>query len=269
MTTRPVQPLLYAESFSPNTAEGACPQCHGLGRMYTVTEESMVPDTSLTIRERAIAAWPTAWGGQNQRDILVSMGFDVDKPWRELPQKDRDWILFSEEQHTVPVYPGFTPAETRKALKQKLEPGYMGTFTSARRHVFSTFANTHSAMMKKRVAQFMISAECDTCHGKRLRPESLSVKFDGYDIAGISALPLKRLHAVLGRSQGIQTGGTPRILKRTKSPAHHRGHPQIDLTCSSTWGSVTSLSIAAHRRFPRANCSGCASRPSCIPISSA
>ena len=83
----PGQPLLYAESFSPNTAQGACPECHGLGRVYTVTEESMVPDPSLTIRERAIAAWPTAWGGQNQRDILVSMGIDVDKPWRELPRK--------------------------------------------------------------------------------------------------------------------------------------------------------------------------------------
>lgn len=191
------QPLLYAESFSPNTAEGACPQCHGLGRLYTVTEQSMVPDPSLTIRERAIAAWPTAWGGQNQRDILVSMGFDVDKPWRDLPKKDRDWILFTEEQLQVPVYPGFTPAETRRALKQKMEPGYMGTFTSAKRHVFSTFANTHSAMMKKRVAQFMISAECETCHGKRLRAETLSVKFAGHDISEISAFPLKRLLAVL------------------------------------------------------------------------
>ncbi len=193
----PGQPLLYAESFSPNTAEGACPECHGLGRVYTVTEQSMVPDPSLTIRQRAIAAWPTAWGGQNQRDILVTLGFDIDKPWRELAKKDRDWILFTEDQPQVPVYPGFTPAETRRALKQKMEPGYMGTFTSARRHVFSTFANTHSAMMKKRVAQFMVSAECGTCHGKRLRPESLSVKFDGYDIAAMFALPMKRLHAVL------------------------------------------------------------------------
>ncbi|HSI89515.1 MAG TPA: hypothetical protein VK927_00290, partial [Adhaeribacter sp.] len=64
------QPIIYAEAFSPNTPEGACPECHGLGKIYTVTERSMVPDDSLTIRERAIAAWPTAWGGQNQRDIL-------------------------------------------------------------------------------------------------------------------------------------------------------------------------------------------------------
>src|SRR5688572_3132388 len=115
----PGQSIIYAEAFSPNTPEGACPTCHGLGRIYDVTEQSMVPDDSLTIRERAIAAWPTAWGGQNQRDILVSMGFDVDKPWRELPQKDRDWILFTEEQPVVPVYPGYTPEETRRAVKRK------------------------------------------------------------------------------------------------------------------------------------------------------
>ena len=188
------QPLLYAESFSSNTVEGACPKCHGLGRIYKVTEKSMVPDPSLTIRQRAIAAWPTAWGGQNQRDILVSLGYNVDVPWRDLSRKDRNWILFSEDQPQVAVYAGFTPTETRDAIKRKLEPSYMGTFTSAKRYVFTTFAGTQSAQMKKRVAQFMLSAECNVCHGKRLRLESLSVKFAGYDIADISALPLKRLN---------------------------------------------------------------------------
>ena len=50
------QPLLYAESFSPNTPEGACPNCHGIGRVHAVDERSLVPDDTLTIRERAIAA---------------------------------------------------------------------------------------------------------------------------------------------------------------------------------------------------------------------
>src|SRR5580698_5201597 len=58
------QPLLYAEAFSPNTPEGACPNCHGIGRVHQVDERSLVPDDTLTIRERAIAAWPTAWQGQ-------------------------------------------------------------------------------------------------------------------------------------------------------------------------------------------------------------
>ena len=187
------QPLLYAESFSTNTTEGACPKCHGLGRIYDVTEESMVPDPSLTIRERAVAAWPTAWQGQNLRDILVTLGYDVDKPWQKMSRKDRDWILFTDEQPTVPVYAGFTPAETRQALKRKIEPSYMGTFTSARRYVMQTFANSESARMKKRVSGYMLSTICPACHGKRLRPEALTVKFADYDIAEISALSLKRL----------------------------------------------------------------------------
>ena len=187
------QSMLHAEDFSPNTPQGACPTCHGLGRIYDATEQSMVPDASLTIRERAIAAWPPAWHGQNLRDILVTLGYDVDRPWRDLPRKERDWILFTEEQPTVPVYAGYTPAETRRALKRKEEPSYMGTFSSARRYVLHTFATTESALMKKRVARYIVSTDCPLCGGKRLRREALSVTFAGLDIAEMSRLPLKRL----------------------------------------------------------------------------
>ena len=190
-------PHLEAEAFSPNTPTGACPRCHGLGRVYEVTERSMVPDDSLTIRERAIAAWPTAWQGQNLRDILVTLGYDVDRPWRELPKKDRRWLLFTDEQPVVPVYAGYTPEEVRRALKRKEEPSYNGTFTSAKKYVMQTFANTESASMKKRVARYMVSSDCPLCEGKRLRRESLSVRFAHLDIADISRLPLARLDGVL------------------------------------------------------------------------
>ncbi len=193
----PGQSILYAESFSANTPQGACPNCHGLGRVYEVTEASMVPNDSLSIRERAIAAWPSAWGGQNLREILMTLGYDVDKPWKELSRKDRDWILFTEEQPTVPVYSGFTPAEIRAALKRKEKPSYMGTFTGARKYVFQTFAGTQSALMKKRVMQFMLGANCPVCHGKRLQPASLKVTFAGLDIAEMAALPLKQLDKLL------------------------------------------------------------------------
>ncbi|AKV02206.1 Excinuclease ABC subunit A [Labilithrix luteola] len=196
-TYPPKQPMLFAEDFSPNTVQGACSTCHGLGRVYAVTEQSMVPDDSLTIRERAIASWPPAWQGQNLRDILVTLGFDVDKPWRDLPKKDRDWILFTEEQPTVPVYAGLTPKDTRAALARKDPPSYQGTFTGARRYVLHTFANTQSALMKKRVSQFMVGSDCPTCHGKRLKPEALSVTFGGLDIADFSQLSLERLAELL------------------------------------------------------------------------
>lgn len=209
------QPLLYAESFSPNTPQGACPRCHGLGRIYEVTEKSMVPDDSLSIRERAIAAWPPAWHGQNLRDIVTTLGFDIDKPWRELPKKDRDWLLFTEEQPVVPVYAGWNREEVRAAIKRKEPPSYMGTFTGAKKYVLETFAKTESASMKKRVARYMVSRECPECHGQRLRAEALSVKFAGRDIAELSALPLKRLAAVLCPYAEAQAPGWAQLV------AHH------------------------------------------------
>ena len=190
------QGILYAEAFSPNTPEGACPTCHGLGRIYEATEASMVPDPSLSIRDRAIAAWPPAWHGQNLRDIVTTLGYDIDTPWKELPKQDRDWLLFTDEQPVVPVYAGWTGKEVRAAMKRKEPPSYMGTFTGARKYVLQTFATTQSALMKKRVARYLLSTECPQCHGRRLKREALSVRFAGHDIAEISALPLKRLAEV-------------------------------------------------------------------------
>ena len=213
----PRQELLYAESFSPNTPEGACPKCHGLGRIYDATEASMVPDNTLSIRERAIAAWPSAWQGQNLRDIAVTLGYDVDLPWRDLAKKDRDWLLFTDEHPTVPVYAGFTPAEVRRALKRKDEPSYQGTFSGARNYVLNTFATTESAMMKRRVSQYMVSAACPLCHGKRLRREALSVKFAGLDIAEMSGLALKRL---VGVFRPYADGAAPGVKRMA------RAHPE-------------------------------------------
>ncbi|WP_025856171.1 excinuclease ABC subunit UvrA [Pseudomonas sp. CHM02] len=193
----PGQAMLYAEDFSPNLPQGACPQCHGLGRVYEVTEALMVPDPSLTIRQRAVASWPLAWQGQNLRDILVTLGYDVDIPWRELPKKQRDWILFTEETPTVPVYAGFTPEQTLEALKRKLEPSYQGTFSGARRYILHTFTHTQSALMKKRVSQFMQGSACPLCDGKRLTKAALSVKFAGVDIGELSQLPLAQLAELL------------------------------------------------------------------------
>ena len=191
------QPMLYAEDFSPNTVEGACPTCHGLGRVYEATENSMVPDPSLSIRDRAIAAWPPAWHGQNLRDILVSMGYDVDRPWRDLPEQDRNWILFTDETPTVPVYAGLTPEQTRIARSRRMEPSYQGTFTGARRYVLDTFANTKSALMKRRVSQFIIGRDCPTCQGKRLKRQALSVTFAGLDIAELGDLSMLKLRDLL------------------------------------------------------------------------
>ncbi|MEN2423422.1 excinuclease ABC subunit UvrA [Streptomyces rimosus] len=180
---------LDSDAFSPNTAAGACPECHGLGRVHRVTEESLVPDPSLSIRDGAIAAWPGAWQGKNLRDVLAALGYDIDKPWRDLPAADRDWILFTDEQPVVTVHP------VREA--GRIHRPYQGQYQSAKRYVLHTFADSKSETLRKRVQRYLVSAPCPACVGRRLRPEALAVTFAGHDIAELSGLPLSGLARLL------------------------------------------------------------------------
>ncbi|MEV0277008.1 excinuclease ABC subunit UvrA [Streptomyces sp. NPDC050610] len=182
-------PRLDSDAFSPNTAAGACPECHGLGRVHRVTEDSLVPDPDLSIREGAVAAWPGAWQGKNLRDILAALGHDIDRPWRELPKADRDWILFTDEQPVVTVHP------VRDA--GRIHRPYQGTYMSARRYVLHTFADSKSSTLRTRVQRYLVSGACPACRGRRLRPEALDVTFAGRDIAEAAALPLSALGDLL------------------------------------------------------------------------
>ncbi|MFG7940564.1 excinuclease ABC subunit UvrA [Streptomyces cacaoi] len=180
---------LDSDAFSSNTAAGACAECHGLGTVHRVTEESLVPDPSLSIREGAIAAWPGAWLGKNLRDITQTLGYDIDRPWSELPRADREWLLFTDEQPVVTVHP------VREA--GRIQRPYQGTYQSAKRYVLHTFAETKSATLRRRVQRFLVSTRCPVCAGRRLRPEALAVTFAGSDIAELAALPVERLAEVL------------------------------------------------------------------------
>ncbi|MGW7578129.1 excinuclease ABC subunit UvrA [Streptomyces sp. NPDC054765] len=180
---------LESDAFSPNTAAGACPECHGLGTVHRVSEQSLVPDPALSIREGAVAAWPGAWQGKNLRDILAALGYDTDRPWRELPRADRDWILFTDEQPVVTVHP------VRDACR--IQRPYKGQYMSARRYVLHTFADSKSDTLRKRVQGFMTAEPCPVCHGRRLRPEALAVTFEGHDIATLAGRPLSALARLL------------------------------------------------------------------------
>jgi excinuclease ABC subunit A len=190
---------LDSDAFSPNTAAGACPECHGLGRVHRTTEELLVPDPSLSIREGAIAAWPGAWQGKNLRDILDTLGYDVDRPWRELPAEQREWILFTDEQPVVTVHP------VRDA--DRIQRPYQGTYMSARRYLMKTFADSKSPTLRAKAERFLTSAPCPGCGGSRLRPEALAVTFAGRTIAELAALPLAELADVLEA-----TDATARVL---------------------------------------------------------
>ncbi|GAF53988.1 LOW QUALITY PROTEIN: excinuclease ABC [Psychrobacter sp. JCM 18900] len=199
--------ILYADAFSPNTPDGACPTCSGIGRVFEVTEELLVPDNTKTIRERAIAAWPPAWQGQNLSRILTTLGYDIDKPWHTLPKKTRDWILFTDDTPTVPVYPEYNIEQTRDAIEKGEKPNYMGTFTSAKNFILHSFATTQSPRTKKTC--LAVYADIVSMSRKKLKKESLSVKFAGLDIGELSQLTLTEM------AQKLETTARTKVADNT------------------------------------------------------
>lgn len=200
-----VDERLDSDAFSPNTAAGACPECHGLGQVHEVTEASLVPDPTVSIRDRAVAAWPGAWQGKNQRDILATLGYDIDRPWGELAQADRDWILFTDEQPVVTVH-----AE-REA--HRIQRPYQGTYMSARRYIMRTLAESQSAPQRERALRHVETRPCAACGGARLRPDALAVTVDGRSIAQLSALSLGELNVVMERIvSAAGDGSAARVL---------------------------------------------------------
>ncbi|TFC93105.1 MULTISPECIES: excinuclease ABC subunit UvrA [Cryobacterium] len=178
---------LESDSFSPNTVAGACPRCHGLGTAHTVTEATLVPDVTLSIREGAIAAWPGAWQGKNLRDILITLGYDVDTPWQSLPHEARDWILFTAEQPVVEVTP----------QRDRIAKPYQGRFWSAKSYVLHTLADSKSQSQRERALRFVESGPCPVCDGSGLTPAALAVTVVGRSIAELNLMPLTGLAELL------------------------------------------------------------------------
>jgi excinuclease ABC subunit A len=188
---------LDAEAFSPNTAAGACPRCHGLGAVHDVTEDLLVPDPSLSIRDGAIAAWPGAWQGANLRSVVKGLGIDVDKPWHKLRKSDRDWLLYTDEQPSVLVAPE----------RDRIDHGYNGRFWSARKHVMHVLSDSKSRQMRDRAMRFVRSVPCPGCRGSGLRPAALAVTFAGRSIAEVNAMPLTEVVALLRPVAGLSGAG--------------------------------------------------------------
>lgn len=181
---------LLAEAFSPNTAAGACPECHGLGQANDVAEDLLVPDHSLSIRDGAIAAWPGAWQGKNLLRVTNTVGIDVDVPWRDLPKKDRDWLLYTDEQPRVLI-------DRRGEPDDSTGRDYYGTFWSARKYIRHTLADTKSQMMRDKAMRFVRSDTCPVCGGTGLRVDALTVTVRGLNIGQLSALSFTDLAELL------------------------------------------------------------------------
>jgi len=226
------QSIIYADAFSPNTPQGACEHCDGIGKVFDVDESTLVPDKSLSIREGAIAAWPGAWQGKNLVRVLLSLDIDVDVPWHEIPKNTRDWILYTDEAPQMGVYRNYNLKQTRQALSEGEPTSYKGTFVSARRHVLDTFKSSQKEKAKQKVTPFLSVSTCPVCEGKKLKKASLSVKIADIDIVTFSRLSLEKVDQCMSdllNAVANENSEKAKVITRIASDIRSRLAPIINL----------------------------------------
>lgn len=173
--------------FSFNSPYGACPDCNGLGLKIEVAEDLVVPDSTLSINEGAIAAWhnpvttrthrwKTSWSGY-YFDILKQIchrsRINMNTPWKKLPKAQRDLILY-----------GVGGASYTSVISGG-EQDFEGVINNLKRR----YQESESDFVKEEIYnRFMREITCPTCNGKRLKPEALSVRINGKNINDITAM---------------------------------------------------------------------------------
>jgi excinuclease ABC subunit A len=175
-------------SFSFNSPYGACPTCKGLGQVYTVDMEAIIPDDSLSINEGGIAPL----GGEREayvfrqvQTLSKKFKFSLDKPLKDLPPKSLNLILYGKEE---------TTGDELQYDDEAIEGGvYEGEFEGVVNQVKRWFATSASEAIQRWAEGFMQLTTCQTCNGTRLKKESLWFKVDEKNIAELSNVDLVKL----------------------------------------------------------------------------
>ena len=181
-------PELTPQAFSFNSPQGMCTDCNCLGTRFEIDCDLVVPDDDLSIDEGAIKPWGTnvldqnKWSHGFRGQILRQLDVDVDRPWRRLAKKQRDLLLYGADPERK-----FRVTWQGKNGKGSLDLGWEGAIPRLMRR----FRETSSERAKRWYSQFLADADCSTCGGARLRPESASVQLGGKSIVEISALTVE------------------------------------------------------------------------------
>jgi excinuclease ABC subunit A len=176
-------------SFSFNSPYGACPTCKGLGQVYTVDMNAIVPDDSLSINEGGIAPL----GGEREAYIFRQVQtlakrskFSLDTAVKNLPEKALNLILYGKENGV---------SENELQFDDEAIDGsvYAGEFEGVVNQVKRWFATSTSEAIQRWAEGFMQLTTCNTCNGTRLKRESLWFKVDKKNIAELSTMDLVQL----------------------------------------------------------------------------
>jgi excinuclease ABC subunit A len=160
--------------FSFNNPHGACPDCDGLGEKLYFDPELVVPDTSACLADEAIAPWKTYYM-QVLEALCRSYKQSMVTPWQQLPEEFRHALLYGSGDRIVQ----FTYREGPHRYKHN-KP-FEGVLANLDRR----WKNTESDWMREELARYQASKPCDTCHGRRLKPEALCIKIGGRNISEV------------------------------------------------------------------------------------
>ncbi len=172
-------PVLEPRSFSFNSMYGACPECNGLGSKYDFDPAKVITDWSKPLLEGALGP------GSASQNLIHSLqlaaaahGFDLSKPFEQLPKKTQNLILYGPEQG-----------------ERKKRGGFLGVFAYLRQNM----EDSSSQGYRDWLLDHMSATKCPACEGRRLRAESLGVKVNGMSIADFTALPVSRAVTAAGK----------------------------------------------------------------------
>jgi excinuclease ABC subunit A len=170
-----------AESFAFNSY-GACPACQGLGVRSEVDVATLVPDPDKTIADGAVLPWNSG-GRRLSMYAAGELGVRLDVPYKSLTDREKDIVLRGE-----PVKRQVTLHSGRNGRSVQLSVNYDNAVAAVERSLRSDNERT-----RRLVQRFLITRVCSVCHGTRLRPEALTSRLGGRNLAEISALGLDEL----------------------------------------------------------------------------
>ncbi len=177
-------PELSPRMFSFNSPYGACPKCGGLGFIMQFDPDLLIADPDKSLYEGVIEAWGKTTGYWYQEQIRAlerNFGFDAREPWKKLPKKIKDIILFGSGNMRMNY------SIKRNNDEYRFNRAFEGVIPNLERR----YRETKSEYMREWMEGFMTNHTCDACNGLRLRPESLSVKISGMTIGEMTSLSLK------------------------------------------------------------------------------
>ncbi|WP_305095679.1 excinuclease ABC subunit UvrA [Croceibacterium aestuarii] len=173
-TIEEVEPRL----FSFNAPQGACAACDGLGEKLLFDPQLVVPNEALSLKKGAVVPWaksnpPSPYYMQVLASLARAYDFDLETPWSELSEEQRDTILFGTRG--APVALTFKDGRKEYTVRKAFE-GVIGNLNRR-------MLQTDSAWMREELGKFQTAQPCEVCHGKRLNEKALAVKIAGTDIA--------------------------------------------------------------------------------------